>query len=209
MKKNEVQALLYQGMGAFLRSPEFRLVKSDGAFVHKTTSGIQKIFVPLYDYNPKFVFSATVGIRVDEVESIFNRFSGADSKGQKLTLTSITQLVHFTKGNPKDYAVSSPEEIARALGELSILVTERIIPFLDSHRTIAELDAAMNSESPTDFDSSMPLARAMHGAILAKLNKNSRYGEIVQRFSSELERFHAQERGRFERLISFLDNSVA
>lgn len=204
MNKVEVRNTIYTGLGKLL--PDFRLSKSEGAFVRKIPAGLQKFFVPLVDYNPEYVFSLTVGIRIDAVEEIFNRVSGADHKGQQLTLTSITQLAHFTGGNRKDYRVSTSADIDAALSELSGVMEQEIMPFLHKYQDVRSLDSAINSERQSTFDSSILVSHAMHSIILARLAGNGLYADLVMVFEKQLERFPPFDRERFERLVSILNN---
>jgi hypothetical protein len=208
MNKQEVRNMIYAGLRKVLPEPDFRLRKSEGAFVRKTSTGLQKIFVPLVDYNPEYIFSLTVGIRIDAVEEIFNRVSGADDKGQKLTLTSITQLAHFTHGNRKDYRVSTPADIDAALSELSGVIDQEIMPFLLQYQDVQSLDLALNSEKQLTFDSSILISHAMHSIILARLVGNEQYPELVKAFAKQIECFPPADRERFVQLESLLTGSI-
>jgi hypothetical protein len=206
MKKQEVRDFIYAKLSKVLLSAGFRLNKGEGAFVRKITNGFQKIFVPLVDYNPIFVFSLTIGIRLDAVEDIFNRFSGADDKGQKQTLTTITQLTYFTEGRRKDYRVSTPIEIENAFSELNTVIDSNILPFLERYRDIQSLDAAINTEKLPGFDSSTLISHAMHSIILARLAGNNRYNELVIEYDNALKGYPPFDRERFARLVSFLND---
>jgi len=204
MTKQEARDLVYAGLKKSLKDPDFRLNQKEGAFARRIPIGFQKVYVPFYDYKPMFVFSLTVGIRLDAVEDIFNRFSGANSAGQKLTLTTITRLSHFT-GHLEEYKVSAPAEIATALTDLGTVIQAKIMPFLDNYQDVRSLDTAMNTNKVPGFDSSNLLMHAMHSVILARLNGSSLYRRLVDEYEKSLRNYVAAEKERFNQLVRSLD----
>ncbi len=102
MKKQEMKNLLFEMLGAAVSGTEFRLKRSDDAFLRKIPGGRQMLGLPLWDYNPEFEFSLNIGIRLDAVEDIFHRFSGSPSaKYQAMSYTTLTPLERFTDGQSK------------------------------------------------------------------------------------------------------------
>jgi hypothetical protein len=98
MKKQEMMNLLFQMLGSKLADTDFRLKKSEAGFVRKIPGGWQMLGVPLWDYNPEFVFSLNICIRVDGAEEVFHQFSGSPAKYHSLSVTTITPLEYFTGG---------------------------------------------------------------------------------------------------------------
>jgi hypothetical protein len=206
MNKNDVRDLVYAELSKALLSSGFRLNKSEGAFVRKIPGGLQKIFVPLIDYNPDFIFSLMVGIRLDAVEDIFNRFSGAQGQGQQKTLTSMTPLAYFTEGRRKDYKVSTPAEIEIALSDLASVIESKILPFLKQYHDVQSLDSAINTTTPTEFDTSNLASHAMHSVILAKLAGKNRFNDLVAKYENEMKGHIPADRERFTRLVAYLQS---
>jgi hypothetical protein len=205
MKKQEVRDLIYSELDKILSSTGFRLVKTDEAFVRAIPEGKQKIYVSLIDYNPRFIFSLTVGIRLNAVEDIFNLFSGADQKSQKYTVTSLTQLEYFT-GRPKSgFTVTSEAEIKSAISELQMVLISKIMPFLDKYTDIRSLDTAMNVEQLQDFDTSMPNVHAMHSIILTKLAGNPDYRKLVSKYEDAMRNFTQFDKDRFSNLVRYMN----
>ncbi len=196
MKSHKVRDLLYRELGAVL--PGFKPSKKDEAFVRAIPGGLQKIFVPIIDYNPGFRFSLVFGIRLDEVEVIYNQFSAAPA-GTK-SLTTLTQLAYFfPKETKKQIAVASEEEIVAAVRSLSSVIEGEILPFLGRHQNVKSLDAAMNGEDPR-FDKSDPLFRNMHALILAQLARNPNLDELVAKYAEEIRWFPEASKAKFVRL---------
>jgi len=204
MKKQEIRDFVYAGLKEILGGAGFKLNKKEGAFTRSIPKGFQRIYVPLYDYNPLFVFSLTIGIRLDAVEDIFNQFSGAMGPGQAQTTTSLTQLGYFTQENPKEYEVSTKEEIDSALSDLTTLINSKILPFLEQYQDVQSLDDAINRKKLPGFDSTHPLSHAMHSIILAKLANNPSFSALVAEYAKSSENFPPPDGERFDRLVSSL-----
>lgn len=204
MKKQEIREFIYAGLKEILGGAGFKLNKKEGAFTRSFPNGFQKIYVPLYDYNPLFVFSLTIGIRLDAVEDIANQFSGGVGPGQAQTTTSLTQLGYFTQEDRKEYEVSTREEIDSALSDLTPLINSKILPFLDQYQNVLSLDDAINRKKLSGFDSTHPLSHAMASIILAKLANNPLFSALVAEYKKSLENLPPPDREQFDRLVSSL-----
>jgi hypothetical protein len=204
MKKQEVRDFIFAGLKEVLAGAGFRLNKREGAFTRSIPNGFQKIYVPLYDFNPVFVFSLTIGIRLDAVEDIFNQFSGAMGPGQAQTTTSLTRLGYFTDEDPKEYKVSTKEEIDSALADLTPLINSKVLPFLEQYRDVQSLDDAMNTKKLPGFDTTILPSHAMHSIILAKLAGNPSLSALVTEYTKSLQNAPPADRERFDRLVSSL-----
>lgn len=207
MKKQEIRDYIYAGLKEVLAGAGFKLNKKEGAFTRSIPNGFQRIYVPLYDYNPLFVFSLTIGIRLDAVEDIVNQFSGTVGPGQAQTTTSLTQLGYFTHENRKEYEVSTKEEIDSALSDLTTLINSKILPFLEQYQDVQSLDDAINKKKLPEFDSTQPLSHAMQSITLAKLANNPSFSALVTEYKKSLENFHPADREQFDRLASSLQGN--
>lgn len=204
MKKKEIRDFVYAGLKEILGGAGFKLNKGEGAFTRSIPNGFQRIYVSLYDYNPLFVFSLTIGIRLDAVEEIFNQFSGATGAGQAQTTTSLTPLGYFTQENRKEYEVSTKEEIDSGLSDLTTVINSKILPFLEQYQDVQSLDDAINRKKLPGFDNTQLLSQAMHSIILAKLAGNPSFAALVTEYAKSIDNFPAPDRERFDRLASSL-----
>ncbi len=208
MKKQEVSNLIYAGLKEILPG-DFRLNKREGAFTRMIPNGFQRIYVPLFDFNPVFAFSLTIGIRLDVVEEIFNQFSGANDAGKSQTTTSLTQLGYFTQEDRKEYKVSNEQEIGAAISQLTPIINSKILPFLEQYQDVQSLDEVINRKKLPGFDSSNLLSHAMHAIILAQLSGNVAFPALVAEYAKSLEKFQPADRERFDRLVAFLNDLPA
>ena len=125
MKKQEMKNLLLDMLGRVLSGTNFRLKKSEDAYVRKIVGGRQMLGLPLLDYNPEFHFSLTICVRLEAVEETFHRFSGSPPKYHSMSETTITRL---------DYFGSSVSECMTRLKGAAILHADQPAPLRDRHR---------------------------------------------------------------------------
>ncbi|MDZ7363650.1 MAG: hypothetical protein ONB46_23475 [candidate division KSB1 bacterium] len=207
MKKQEVRDMIYTGLNSVLAGNGFRLKKSEESFVRPISGGQQRIYVALWDYQPEFIFSLTMGVRLDAVEQVFHLFSGSPPKYQSMSMTTLTQLEYFTAGKRKEYKISTEAEISTALDDLFKIVTEKVLPFFEKYRDVPSIEAAVNSGSlPTRFDSTQLPAGAMHAVILAHLVGNPNFERMVVQFQDAMRGFPEVEKDKFNRLVAYLIN---
>jgi hypothetical protein len=203
MKKQQVRDALYRELQPLL--PGWKLVKKDEAFVRPISGGRQTLGIAIVDYKPEFRFSLVLTTRLDAVENIFNQFNSAPAAYHSLTVTSITQLDYFFADEPppKQFSVYSEADIVAAVQQLAPLLRDRILPFFDSHRDIAALDAAMNGGDP-QFDKSNPVTRNMHALVLARLAGNPRFEQLVSSYEDAMKHFVEAAKQGFPEIVAYL-----
>lgn len=209
MKKKDAHARIYSGLGAILNPYGFSLVKSYEAFVRKTESGDQRLYVSVEDLTPNFIFTVVIGIRIDEVEEICHRFSGALKAHQKMSVTSITQPSYFSNGESMEYSVSTLEQIDLALESVAVLMAERVLPFLNRCTDAISLDHEVNAEISKGFNIMQLPYGAMTSVTLACLAKNQRIEKIIGKFKEDMKFFPESERLKFDSLTSYLSDHMS
>ena len=198
-----MKSLIFDALGAILSGTDFILKKSDDAFVRKFPGGRQELSVPILDYHPEYEFSLVVCIRLDAVEEVFHRFSGAPPKYQGMSVTTITQLQYFT-GNARRFKVISEPDVASAVRSLAPIVRGEIIPFFDRYTDLRSLNIAVNCKHP-GIDSTQYPSRAMHSVILARLAEDADFHGIVTRHRNEMQLPPTADH-RFNQLVKCLED---
>jgi hypothetical protein len=201
MKKSQVRDLLYAGLGEVVTPTGFLLKKND-AFVRPISGGLNRIYVPLWDYNPVFRFSLTAGIRIDAVEQLFHLCSGAPTAYQKMSSTTLTQLSYFTE--PDEFELTTPAEITVAVDHLAAIITGKVLPFFDRYSDVTALDQALNGGADPDLESTQLSSRALHWVAIAHLAGNPRVEQIAARFAQEMRTFPESEQAKLECLLAEL-----
>ncbi len=206
MKKQEVANKIYAALSGVLTQENFRLKKSEGLLTRPIPGGQQRIYVSILDYNPEFIFSLTVAIRLDAVEKLFHLVSGSPPKYQSLSTTTLTQLDYFTSGQYEEYQVSNDMELRKALDDTVRLVYNQILPFFARYHNLTAVEAAVNSETSPQFDSTQLPAGALHAVILAHLAQNPAIDQIVSRFETAMKDFPTHEKEKLSRLVEHLNS---
>jgi hypothetical protein len=201
MKKQEMKNLLFEMLSGILVGTDFRLKKSDDAFVRKITGGRQMLGLPLLDYNPEFEFSLTICIRLDAVEEIFHQFSGSPPKYHSMSNTTITRLEHFTGGSGR-YKVTTAADVASVGGVLSSVIRDKIIPFFNEHQHVQALNRAVNCQQP-GIDITQNPSGAMHSVILARLAGNKDFERVVAKHQTDMD-LAPEVAHPFNRLVEYL-----
>ncbi|MBI2804655.1 MAG: hypothetical protein HYX68_06685 [Planctomycetes bacterium] len=195
--------LLFKMLADILAGTDFRLKKSDDAFIRKITDGRQTIGLSLYDYNPEFVFSLVICIRLESVETIFHLFSGSPSpEYQAMSETTITQLEYFMAA-PAEFSVTTEQDVAANGRVLSGVVRGKIVPFLDKLQDVKSLDIAVNRQVP-GINSTQPPYGPMTSIILAHLAGNPDYDRLVARHRADLN-LPPEMDYPFNHLVEYLD----
>jgi hypothetical protein len=212
VKKSEARQIIFEHLGGVLTPAGFRLRKREEAFARRIEGGVQVVGIPLIDYNPVFVFSLVIVIRLDVVEQIFHRFVNIDPKYYSQGTTTITQLEYFIKEIPPeycrdgavDYKVRTPEDIAGAMAHLLPVVRGSILPFFERYQTVSAVHAGVNCSVPS-IDSTQPPWGAMDALILARLADSSDFERLVGLYYKHLhDRLRPENRDRFDSLIAYL-----
>jgi len=162
------------------------VLKGTDSLVQKIPGGVQLLGVPLRDYNPEFVFSLNICIRLDTAEEIFHRFSSSpNAKYQAMSFTMMTRLEYFT-GGPAHYKVTTADDVASVGDALSNVIRDRIVPFFNEHKDAQALDRAVNQEE-RGIDVTLAPSGQMHSIILAYLAKNGDFDRLVAKHRSDMQ----------------------
>ncbi len=207
MRKRNVQQIIYSALGEVLAEKGFRHKIIEEAFVRLIPGGAQKVYVSLLDYNSEFVFSLSVGIRLDAVAEIFNSFAGILPRYQGMTIITGTNLGYFTGNNPSEFKVSSESQAIAAVDQLCAIIREKVCPFLDRYQDIRSLDEGVNAENQNINGWMAQPARGMSAIILAFLSENPSIDRIIARHRCEMQDIPAPERGKLERLVAYIKDN--
>ena len=207
MRKRDVLNLVCEHVGGMVQGHDFRLNRKEQCFIRTISGGNQAVGIPLYDYNPEFIVSLAMTIRLNIVEDIFNLFSGTAPEYHPSGTTAITQLSYFTRGQPSEYKVVTEQDIVKVMETLAPIIREQIIPFLDRHQDVTALEAAVNRTKPS-IDGTQLLARAMHAVILARLVGNNDFERLVAHYQNEMRFFVETEQEKFTKLVAYLREQV-
>jgi len=219
MEKTEVRDRIGAGLIDLLKPHGFRFNKAEYGFVRRIPAGKQTIGIPLVAHNPVFDFGLVLTTRLDAVQDILNQFTGSPPRYHSITVTAITQLDWFTKGERTKWRIQNEVELDAAIAALRPIVSDSIVPFLDAHKDVSEWDAAVNSPSNDIFGGSNRLSdrtasvdnsnqpyRCMTALVLAKLADNPEF-ETIAASSLEFFKNASHPLGLLTPLVTHLRNS--
>jgi hypothetical protein len=213
MKKREVDDAINQQLAAALGTTDFR--KKRNGFIRPIPGGRQTLFTALEDYRAVFRFTLAFGIRLNEVEDVYNRFSGSSPDLQETSDTVVGRLESFvnlrdhfvdTPGPRKKIQVTSQAEIVDAFCVLSPVIQEKVIPFFESHKDLKSIDQLLNPDEETAaaFDITRRPDCDMHALIVAHLVDNPRFDALLEKKRKELEGFNELDARKFAQLVDYL-----
>lgn len=218
--KSEVRSMIVDAVAPIISGKGFRFKKTSEAFVRKIEGGRQELGVSLVDYNPIFQFSFTLCSRLEAVQEITNRFSGALPQYHSMTLTSITQLEFLgltARQGRVNFEVSSEAELVALMPGVITLVGERVLPFFEEYHDIAAVNRGLNPEGAERvfrieglpdrraFDATNQPYRSMTGITTAFLANDPRLDALIDAYRSQINEMGEQDRSKCERLLDFLN----
>lgn len=220
--KTEVRRMIADALTPVVGAAGFRFKKASEAFVRKIEGGRQELGLSLIDYNPAFEFSFTLCIRLEAVQEITNRFSGAPQKYHSKTLTSITQLEFLglpaEPGRGVRFHVESEAELAAVMPNAVHIIRERVLPFFEEHRDVAAVNRGLNPEGADRvfqivefpdrraFDATYQPYRAMMGIAVARLANDPRFPGLVSAYRSQICEMQEHDRAKFDNLVDYLNS---
>jgi hypothetical protein len=212
MSSNPIENELNQRIGEVLVPRGYRftmLDKHTEGFVRAGDGIRHSIIIPMWDHAPAFEFSLTTCIRVEAVEAISNLFSGVCPEYHSSSDTCVINLPALVPHLDR-LTVYDAATIRQAVDQLAPHITDRILPFLDSHRDVRSLDRLMNQGIPPEQVWGMEgwgswlLWYAMSAIILARLAQNPDFDELVDRYRHETRDFDDDDKERYEKLVEHL-----
>jgi hypothetical protein len=217
-RKPEVRRLFADAVTAVVSPAGFRFNKrTSKAFVRKIEGGRQELRFHLVDFNPAFVFSFALGIRLEAVQEIINQF-GYILRFYPTTLTSLTQLEFLGWPGPGHFRlrVTSDAELAASVPGFLTMVRDRVLPFFDEYRDLAAVNRGLNPEGAERvfravsdwraFDASQHPHRAMSGVAVAHLAQDPRFEALVRAYRRQMRELHEDSRSMFEKLVNYLSS---
>jgi len=222
--KTAVRRSIAEALVPALSVTGFRFKKSASVFARKIDGGSQELSLAIIDCNPVFKFSLSLCVRLDSVQDITNKFSGAPVEYHETTLTSITQLEHLgltpNTSHGAQFTVRSESELIAILPHLTEIVRSKVMPFFEKYITIDAINEGLNPpgaerdafERPWPcgrqaFDATNYPYRAMTAIVVAHLAKDPRFSQLLPAYRSQLRYYAEVDRMKFENVVLHLQAS--
>ena len=208
MKKNEVRDLIFNTLAPALVAKGFQLNKKDWRRVRAFPGGNQTIGIPCTGTEPEFKFTLVVTIRLDAVENVRNLFNEAPKEYHAATKTFAGRLDRFmARDESVDenfmFPAATPEQVQAALARLLPVIQNAVLPFLDQHRDVPSLAAAMKlAELPASLTR---LHEATAPLVVARLARSPDFPAIASGYRQLAKDLPAAEREKLQNLVVHLE----
>lgn len=200
MNMRQVLDRIFEYLQPLLVPHGFRAQKKDSRFRRSIVGGSQGIVIPIFDYQPAFIFSATATVRLEEVQRIVHLVAQTPPAYQDSSITTRVQMKYFAQRS--EFRITTEPELVDALKQFASILTNHVIPFLDDHQDLATLDKAMN-DSPS-VDSSDHPSRGMHALAVAYLADNPEFEMLVDKYRGEMSSFLPSIVASYEKMVDYL-----
>jgi hypothetical protein len=197
----EAKTILGERLTAILRDTGFTPTTSNEAFVRPLAAGRQSIEVAFWDRRPSVDITLLVSVRLDAVEDVFHRFSGAYAEHRSLSSTVTTSLNYFV-GGPSKVRFNRPEDLSATLDAWEGPMRTEVLPYLDSARDVPSLDRLVNTTRDI-LNIQHPPSDLMHHIILAALASNPAFDRLVAQHRAELRDIGCPPE-LYEKLVGYL-----
>ncbi len=210
MKKTELKNRLLNELATLLEPHGFVLVRRMDWFIRKGATSLiyQLAFYGGYSKDAGYTIAPAVALRIEEVEKIFHKVSGFEPKYQKDTPTINPTIKDLIKAKDNyEFELSSTKDLYLVVDKFFQIFKDIALPFLKENSSIAAIDRLLNS-NPENENSIfyIPHLRFYHGTIVAKLNHNPNYQQIVETYRGYLARDNGFYLNDYERLLALLEN---
>jgi hypothetical protein len=178
MKKGEVRNAIFENLLNILGPIGFKSKKKGYLLERIFEGGCQAIIFSLADYNPTFVFTFLLSVRLDAIQDITNEFNGTPPAEFGSSVSSSTSMEYFIPESKGRFEIMSMDDIAGQFALLKPVFEEKVIPFFLSCITVEDMEKRVNSES--DFIYALPKFAAFTGIAAAFLVRPESFEQVVE-----------------------------
>jgi len=184
MKKTlniELKAAIFATISPELMRHGFSLKRAKDRFVRQR-DGVTDLFqLVCLDGKPGYRIQPHVGVRIEQVESIFHQTSGFESRHQKDTPTMGNSIGILQSGDSRscEFLLESESQIALIAEKITDVFCKFALPYFERWESLIVIDAELNGK-PVERTHQRPLAwqRCSTGLIVAKLVGRPDYSQL-------------------------------
>ena len=195
----------------FLNEQGFQYKKSHGRIMKLLDDGFFGIIINIIDYRPVFQIEMYLGVRLDTVEEIVNRFlewTFASPKFMKYTETISTSYKALSGANENYIEIGSEHQLQKGINELTLLIKEKGLVFFEKNRNLNNVNLHKKQSILNDTSGiAHILTNLMQSLTLMKLCNDPDFDELSERYKKLLVPWAGQEesgRKALDDLIEFL-----
>lgn len=187
----------------------FKFIKSNGRILNKYPTGFDVVILKVLDYAPTFQIETFLGIRINQVEEIVNKFqeySFASPQFMKYTETISTSYMVLSGAKENHIEIETEKELDNAIDELTELIQGKGLAFFEKHRNIETINAIKKEQILKEEHT--VITNLMQSLTLMKLCNDPDFGELCEKYKKIYVPFVGEEesgRKAMDDLIEYLE----
>lgn len=187
MKKSELKRLFLDELQARLDSYDFHLIRSMDWF-SKKKGDITQIFQVSFHNSPSgFGIILGLGIRIHEVEKIYQEACKIEKTFRSHTLTVNPALRDISKQIEYEYSLETLDDINPLVKKLEKAFREVALPFFENNSSLNAIDKILNDEPEKESYFYGTYLRQYYGIIVARLSGRNNYKYLTELYRKQLQ----------------------
>lgn len=207
MQVKNLESSLYHHLIRYLSQQSFVLLPEYKQFRRNTDIGFQNIIISTTTYSKELWVEVNIGVRVNLVEDFAQQFLDVPIEYRQHANTIIASIGKISDIKYLRYKIENEEDIKICYEAIKDFMQERGFSFLDHASRLANLDKLLN-EKPHKTSKYLynQTHRCFKGIIVAKLNHNPLFFELIDKYQQVLEKLKVSEAemDKYMKLVNFL-----
>jgi hypothetical protein len=207
MQVKNLETSLYHHLNHYLVIKNFYWIPESKQFRKQTERGFQNIILSCSSYADEMWVEVNMGVRVDLVEDFAQQFLDVPIEYRKHANTIITSIGRLSDTKYLRYKITHEEDVEVCYEAIKDFMQERGFEFLEYASHLKNLDKMLN-EQPSKASNYLynQTHRCFKAIIVAKLNNNPHFFELIDTYQQVLERLQVGEKeiDRYLKLVNFL-----
>lgn len=207
MQLKNLETSLYQQLKEYFSLHAFKLLPEYKQFRKDTDIGFQNIIISVTKYDKEIIVEVNIGVRVNLVEDFAQQFLDVPIEYRQHANTIITSIGKLSNTKYLRYKIENEEDVNTCYEAIRDFMHEQGFAFLDYACRLANLDVLLN-EKPHKASTHVynQTHRCFKGIIVAKLNNNPLFFELIDKHQQALEKLKVGEveMEKYMKLVNFL-----
>ncbi|MFT5618934.1 MAG: hypothetical protein ACI85I_002169 [Arenicella sp.] len=207
MTIQEFDTALYDKLYDFFVEHEFEMNAPKKQFRRLTNNGFQNVLFSTSEYEGEIWLEVNLGVRINAVEQIVQQFLDNQKGFREDAMTVIVSVGKLTNNKYFRYKVVNEDDLESVCLAVKEFMRTQGFQFLNVYNKIESLDSLLNKNphKPTHYLYNQ-VHRCFKGAVLARLNFNPKFEQIILKYHHFLATLNAKQTHleRFDKLETFL-----
>ncbi len=187
----------------FLINSGFKPYKKE-SLIKETTYGFNSVSILVSDYKTELIVEFILGIRINFLEDIMNKFRKINPTLQNYTKSVMATQSKILNIDEKEYKIYSDIDLLTMADSFKEFMEKYGFPFYEKFHNLNNIDKEINiaPDKPCLLFTDKCI-RAMYGILISKAINSPRYPSLVEIYRGLLSDWNEFDKARFEDLVSF------